>query len=161
MRTPHRLTALVTISVTLTAPAAAALTEAQIAGNLEARFQKDRSGVCVVAAVVEGKQVARSRYCAKPRDEPGFDTAFEIGSVSKTMTAFLVADLIEQGKWSLDDPIAKHLPSSVKIPRQGERQILVRDLVTHSAGLPGLASRFRPADAKNPYANLSEEDLLA
>jgi CubicO group peptidase (beta-lactamase class C family) len=77
------------------------------------------------------------------------------------MTAFLVADLIDQGKWSLDDPIAKHLPAATVVPRQGERQILVRDLVTHSSGLPALPSRLRPADAANPYAGFSEQDLLA
>jgi CubicO group peptidase (beta-lactamase class C family) len=47
------------------------------------------------------------------------------------------------------------------VPRQGERQILVRDLVTHSSGLPGLPARLRPADPADPYAGLSEQDLLA
>ena len=117
----------------------------------------------MLAALVEGSQVTRSRYCARPRVDggPGADAAFEIGSISKTMTAFLVSDLIAAGQWSLDDPIAKHLPAGTAVPRQGERQILVRDLLTHSAGLPALPSRMRSTDPANPYANLSEADLLA
>jgi len=142
---------------------AAAVTDPGLTGRLEARFQNDRTGACVVAAIVEGKQVDRATYCARPRADggPGIGSAFEIGSITKTMTAFLVADLIDQGKWSLDDPIAKHLPAATRVPRQGERQILVRDLVTHSSGLPALPSRLRPADPANPYADLSEQDLLA
>jgi serine-type D-Ala-D-Ala carboxypeptidase/endopeptidase len=142
---------------------AAALSDVHVSAQLERRFQHDRTGVCVIAALVEEQHVVRAKYCAKPRADggPAVDAAFEIGSVTKTMTAFLVADLIEQGKWSLDDPIAKHLPPHTRVPRQGERQILVRDLVTHSAGLPALPPRFHPTDPANPYADLSEHDVLA
>ena len=131
---------------------------------LEARFDGDRTGTCVVAARIDDQRVERESFCARPRGAgtlPGFDSAFEIGSVTKTMTAFLVADLIVAGKWSLDDPIARHLPSGTSVPRQGERQILVRDLLTHTAGLPALPSRMRDADQANPYAALREADLLA
>lgn len=163
MHTTAPFLALATACLMAVSNAATALAEPSLAGTLEARFGQDRTGVCVVAAVVEGRQVERATYCARPRAEggPGLDAAFEIGSITKTMTAFLVADLIDQGKWSLDDPIAKHLPAATAVPRQGERQILVRDLVTHSSGLPGLPSRLRPADPANPYAGFSEQDLLA
>lgn len=146
-----------------TQPALARSTEERLAAVLEARFQQDRSGACVLAALVEGGQISRGRYCARPRVDggPGADAAFEIGSISKTMTAFLVADLIAAGRWSLDDPIAKHLPAGTVVPRQGERQILVRDLLTHSAGLPSLPSRMRSTNPSNPYAEFSEADLLA
>jgi hypothetical protein len=102
--------------------------------QLEARYKGDMSGVCVMAAVIEGTQVRRARYCALPEKAalPDWNAAFEIGSITKTMTAFLVSVLIAKGKWSLDDPIALHLPKGTQLPRQGERQILVRDLLTHS-----------------------------
>ncbi|KPF67040.1 hypothetical protein IP84_14610 [beta proteobacterium AAP99] len=130
--------------------------------QLKARFENDRTGACVVAAVIEGAQVRRARYCANPKAQRTLtdDTVFEIGSVTKTMTAFLVADLIEQGKWSLDDSIARHLPAGTVLPRQGERQITVRDLVTHTSGLPALPSRMNPAQPDNPYAGLTEQQLL-
>lgn len=163
MHTASILCTLAATGLMAASSAAAAVTDQDVSTRLEARFRNDRTGACVVAAVVEGTQVARATYCARPRAEggPGLDAAFEIGSITKTMTAFLVADLIDAGKWSLDDPIAKHLPAGTTVPRQGERQILVRDLVTHSSGLPGLPSRLRPTDPANPYASLSEQDLLA
>ena len=141
---------------------AIALDDATIADRLKSRFLSDRTGACVVAAVIEDGKVSKSRFCAQAgRSEPGYQDAFEIGSVTKTMTAFLVADLIANGKWSLDDPIADHLPIGTAVPRQGERQILVRDLLTHSSGLPAMPSRMGDADNANPYAKLSEENLLA
>lgn len=136
--------------------------DASLATLLEARFHGDRTGACVVAATIAGDTVARARYCARSGGDPapGFDDGFEIGSVTKTMTAFLVADLVDRHLWTLDDPIAAHLPRGTVVPRQGERQILVRDLVTHRSGLPTLPSRMHPADGADPYATLTEADLL-
>jgi serine-type D-Ala-D-Ala carboxypeptidase/endopeptidase len=163
MQTSRFLGTLAAACLVALSSAATALTGPDITSKLEARFRHDRTGACVVAASVDGKQVARATYCALPRADggPGLEPAFEIGSITKTMTAFLVADLIDQGKWSLDDPIAKHLPAATVVPQQGKRRILVRDLVTHSSGLPALPSRLRPADPANPFADFSEQDLLA
>ncbi|MET0519053.1 MAG: serine hydrolase domain-containing protein [Burkholderiaceae bacterium] len=142
------------------APASA---EDEVRQTLAARFDGDRSGACVLAAVIDGGETRRARFCALPRNDggPGFEQAFEIGSVSKTMTAFLVGRLIDAGRWSLDDPIARHLPEGTVLPRQGERQILLRDLLTHSSGLPALPARLHPKNPADPYADLSEADLLA
>ena len=131
--------------------------------RLAARLDGDRTGACVFAAVVDHDRVVTARHCAGTRADgpPADDAAFEIGSVTKTMTAFLVADLVERGKWSLDDPIATHLPAGTPVPRQGERQILVRDLLTHTAGLPALPPGMAITDPTNPYAGLTEDALLA
>jgi len=131
--------------------------------TLQTRFEGDRTGACAVAALIEKGQVLRAKTCATPRADggPGYGHVLEIGSVSKTMTAYLVAGLVREGKWQLDDPIAKHLPPGTELPRQGERQILVRDLLTHSSGLPGLPPGFAPKNASDPYADLSEAQLLA
>jgi len=128
--------------------------------RLAARLDGDRTGACIVAAVIDHDHVARARHCAGTRADPVPDlgAAFEIGSVTKTMTAFLVADLVERGLWALDDPIATHLPPGAAVPRQGERQILVRDLLTHSAGLPALPPGV-PIGGADPYASLTEAQL--
>lgn len=130
--------------------------------HLKTRFEGDRTGACVVAAVIKEREVRRARYCAQPQSLRSLtdDTAFEIGSVSKTMIAFLVAELVEQGTWSLDDPITRHLPAGAEAPRQGERQITVRDLLTHTAALPALPPGMRITRPDSPYADLSEADLL-
>ena len=56
--------------------------------TLQARFRNDRTGTCVVAAVIDAGRVMRASLCARPgRTPPNFDSVFEIGSVTKTMTA--------------------------------------------------------------------------
>ncbi len=139
-----------------------ALSADELAARLKARWEGDRTGTCVVAAVTDTTGTVRGRYCAFPRADggPGFEEAFEIGSISKTMAAFLVARLVEQGRWSLDDPIALHLPAGAGVPQQGERQIMVRDLVTHRASLPPLPPGFAPSNPNDPYADLTEAGLL-
>jgi serine-type D-Ala-D-Ala carboxypeptidase/endopeptidase len=138
-------------------------TDGQVLSTLKKRLENDRTGACVQAALVHRWGVARATYCANPQTQRtlDYDTAFEIGSVTKTMVAYLVADLVEQGQWSLDDPIAKHLPEGVVVPRQGERQITVRDIVTHMSGLPALPPRLKVEQPDNPYAALTEQDVLA
>ncbi len=141
---------------------ALAQTDAALAARLKARFEGDRTGACAVAAIVEPAGVQRALACAAPRKDggPTLDDAFEIGSISKTMTAFLVADLIAAGTWTLDDPIDKHLPPGTRVPSQGDRKILVRDLLTHSSALPRLQRNFAPGNAGDPYADMTEQDLL-
>lgn len=130
--------------------------------TLAARLDGDRSGACVQAAVIAQGQIWLASRCADTRKDgaPGDGAAFEIGSVTKTMTAALVAGLVDGGRWSLDDPIARHLPEATVVPRQGERQILVRDLLTHTSGLPALPPGM-PAGGPDPYARLTEAGLLA
>lgn len=146
----------------LLAPALAQA-DAALTTRLKARFEGDRTGACAVAAIVEPAGVQRALACAAPRKDggPTLDDAFEIGSISKTMTAFLVADLIAAGTWTLDDPIEKHLPPGTRVPSQGDRKILVRDLLTHSSALPRLQRNFVPGNAGDPYADMTEKDLLS
>ncbi len=141
---------------------ALAQTDAALTTRLKARFEGDRSGACAVAAVFGPTGVQRALACAAPRKDggPKRDDAFEIGSISTTMTAFLVADLIAAGTWTLDDPIEKHLPSGTRVPSQGDRKILVRDLLTHSSALPRLQRNFIPGNASDPYADMTEKDML-
>ncbi len=141
----------------------AAGSDADVERLLAARFDGDRTGACVQAAVIEAGKVWRASRCAgtRPDGAPAADAAFEIGSVSKTMVAALVARLVDAGRWSLDDPVARHLPEGTVVPRQGERQILVRDLLTHTSGLPPLPADMQGGTQADPYARLTEAGLLA
>lgn len=141
----------------------AAGSDAAVERLLAARFDGDRTGVCVQAAVIEPGKVWRASRCAGTRTDgpPQAGAAFEIGSVSKTMVAALVAGLVDAGRWSLDDAAVRHLPEGTAVPRQGERQILVRDLLTHGSGLPPLPADMQGGSQANPYARLTESGLLA
>jgi len=156
------LSCFVGIAATPSRAADAPVSDAAIAQRLEARLSGDRTGACVLAAVIDHAQVRRARVCAGTREDgpPDWDAALEIGSVTKTMTAYLVQDLVERGRWSLDDPIARFLPAGTVVPRQGERQILVRDLLTHSAAMPALPPGMQVTNPTDPYAGLTEQALL-
>lgn len=64
------------------------------------------------------------------------DTVFEIGSVSKQMTAAAIMLLVEDGKVSLDEKISAYLPNTPDT----WRDVTVRHLLTHSAGIKSYSS---------------------
>ena len=77
------------------------------------------------------------------------DSVFRIASMTKPITAMAVMILQDEGKLSVEDPVEKHLPEfkgqMLVEKREGERVILkkpsrpitIRDLLTHTSGLPG------------------------
>jgi D-alanyl-D-alanine carboxypeptidase len=59
------------------------------------------------------------------------DDVLRVGSVTKTFTAVIVLKLIEEGRFSLDDPIAKWFPDF-----PNAEVITVRHLLNHTSGIP-------------------------
>lgn len=88
------------------------------------------------------------------------ETVFEIGSITKTFTATLLAMLVREGLVALDDPVERHLP--VAPPVKG-RPITLEDLATHRSGLPrlpsGLLVKGYTSERHDPYASLDEERM--
>jgi CubicO group peptidase (beta-lactamase class C family) len=104
-------------------------------------------GVGFVVGIVEGDKTYTFAYGTVSIDStevPDANTLFEIGSITKTFTGILLADLIQQRKMDLEDPIGKYLPESVQVPSRDGRVITVRDLATQSSGLPHDASNVDP-----------------
>ena len=81
------------------------------------------------------------------------NTVFEIGSISKTFTNALLADMVRRGEVTLDQPVQSLLPATVKVPTRNGKQITLLDLATASSGLPRMPSNFKPKDAGNPFAD--------
>lgn len=61
------------------------------------------------------------------------DTSFRVGSITKTFTAVLTMQLVEEGKIDLDGVINDYLPDYP--PKQGGK-VKIRHLVTHMSGIP-------------------------
>jgi len=126
------------------------------------RVDRQKQTVGIVAGVIDpdGRRVVAHGTLANadPRTPDG-DTIFEIGSVSKVFTSLLLADMVNREDVTLDDPAAKHLPESVKMPERNGKSITLLDLSTHTSGLPALPSNLKPKDPHNPYADYSVEDL--
>lgn len=84
-------------------------------------------------------------------------TRFEIGSLTKLFTGLLAAQCVEQKRCALQDPLAKHLAGlSLSEPLANTS---LKNLLTHTSGLPALPTNFAPAQADNPYADYDLEQL--
>jgi CubicO group peptidase (beta-lactamase class C family) len=65
------------------------------------------------------------------------DTLYGIGSITKSFVAIGIMQLVEAGEITLDDPVSKYIPFEVGMP---EDPIRIRHLLTHSPGIPSLAT---------------------
>jgi CubicO group peptidase (beta-lactamase class C family) len=100
------------------------------------------------------------------RGEPlAHDTIFRIYSMTKPVTAAAMMILHDQGLWSPDDPIARHLPEF-----EGVRLLngaapahapTLRELMTHTAGLGYGFDPNDPVDAACIAAGVWQADGLA
>ncbi|MEY2567891.1 MAG: hypothetical protein QOE35_2420 [Actinomycetota bacterium] len=66
-------------------------------------------------------------------------TPFLLGSVSKPLTAVAVMQLVESGKVDLDGPVQRYVPSFRVADAAASRRITVRQLLTHTSGIPNTA----------------------
>ena len=128
------------------------------------RIDQQKQSVGIVVGVIDakGRRVVVYGGLEKGDKRPlDGDTVFEIGSITKVFTSLLLADMAQRGEVRLDDPIAKYLPASAKVPERDGRQITLVDLATHTSGLPRMPANFRPKDPANPYADYSDEQLYS
>ncbi|MFD0273073.1 serine hydrolase domain-containing protein [Kitasatospora sp. NPDC127111] len=92
------------------------------------------------------------------------DTVFELGSITKTFTALLLAAMAAHGELALDDPVERHLPRRWRpaTVRSGA-PIRLLHLATHTSGLPrlppGLLAAAVPTFLSNPYTGFHDEQL--
>lgn len=124
--------------------------------RLLARTRVRRSGLVVGVRAVDG-----TRTWHRGDLPAGADSLFEIGSVTKTFTALLLADLVLDGTVALDDPVEQYLP--VAPPVVG-RPITLEDLATHHSGLPrlpaGTALRGTTVERHDPYARFDDAEMV-
>jgi len=119
---------------------------------LARRIDTERRGVGIVVGMISpsGRRVVAygAPDVGDPRRVDG-GTVFEIGSISKTFTALLLQDMALKGEVGLDDPVSKYLPPGTKVPSHGGKAITLRQLATHTSGLP--------RDLPNPKAKRLED----
>lgn len=93
---------------------------------------------------------------------PDGNTLFEIGSITKTFTATLLAWFVQQGKIQLTDPVNKYLPDSIAKLEYKGKPITIGSLANHSSGLPRLARNVTMNhDPANPYQDYNDEALYS
>lgn len=68
------------------------------------------------------------------------DTLFGVASITKSVAALAIMQLEDAGKLNVDDPVAYWLPEFKLSHPTYTKQVTIHHLLTHTAGLPGLAA---------------------
>jgi CubicO group peptidase (beta-lactamase class C family) len=111
---------------------------ARVDAALAGLIAEGRLAGAVTLVARHGKVVHRARLGVKDLEsgEPlSDDTIFRIYSMTKPVMAVAMMILHDQGLWSPDDPVAKHLPPFEGVTGPGGRAPTMRELMTHTAGL--------------------------
>jgi CubicO group peptidase (beta-lactamase class C family) len=88
----------------------------------------------IVTGIVKGNSLIYS-FTLGATDKTNYST----GSITKTFTALMTMRAIEKSLLSLDDPITKFFPKlQLEDPLLQSKKILIRNLLSHTAGLPDL-----------------------
>jgi D-alanyl-D-alanine carboxypeptidase len=101
---------------------------------LTAEIQKRHWPGLAVAVVRDGQIIKTAAYglANLELDAPATPkTVFQIQSITKTFTATAILLLVEDGKLSLDDPIARHLEGTP----DSWKGITIRHLLNHTSGI--------------------------
>src|SRR5882724_241536 len=108
------------------------------------------------------------RDAAKPMKP---DAMFRIASMTKPITSLAAMMLYEEGAFQLNDPVSKFIPefknmmvavptwpggvgAPTKVP--ADREITIRHLLTHTAGLPGLTAESYLKLERRPDDNMGD-----
>jgi D-alanyl-D-alanine carboxypeptidase len=85
---------------------------------------------------------------------------FRAGSLMKPFIATVVLQLVEAGRFGLDDPIDKLLPAAAGGKIAGSDQITVRMLLNHTGGVPEFMDGAGPQIIAHPDKVWTAEELL-
>ena len=113
-----------------------------------------------LAVIKKGQIVKAAGYglASLELDVPASErTVYEIGSISKQITANAVLLLVEDGKLSLDDPLSKYLQRTPP----AWKAITIRHVLTHTAGLPDFDTGNIGFSYRREYTEAEFVDLLA
>jgi serine-type D-Ala-D-Ala carboxypeptidase/endopeptidase len=106
-------------------------------------FRRSGSTGMVVVVVRDNETWMQSYGQTYPgsHQKPNADSLIRLCSLSKIMTTDLLVKLVADGRVSLSDPLQKFAPRNVTVPVRtvrglSGRPLTLRDLATHTAGLP-------------------------
>jgi CubicO group peptidase (beta-lactamase class C family) len=133
-------------SLAIASPAAASMDEAalgQIAGKMKVFVDAQQTSGTVTLVARKGKIVHLEAVGLADVDAKrpmAKDSLFAIASMTKPMTALALMIMVDEKKVALDDPVSKYIPEfkeAVLASGKPQREITVRDVLTHTSGLAG------------------------
>lgn len=116
-----------------------------------------------VGVINNSNQFYFSKGYANPETKLIFDSAtiFEIGSITKTFTAFVLQKVLDENNIADTTSIIHYLPDSVRT-NKALQKITFLSLLNHSSGLPRLPDNMDAAFGNMaPYDNYTADKLFA
>jgi CubicO group peptidase (beta-lactamase class C family) len=105
------------------------------------KMREDAGSPGMAVAVLRNGQIlhAKGYGIAGPNGQPvTTQTAFQIGSITKSFVALVILQLASEGKLGLDDPVVRHIPTFRTASMSQSDRITIDHLVTHFSGLTTL-----------------------
>lgn len=142
-----RASALFACAVLLSVGSSAARADNVLQAYLEQTLAavRNREQIPALAALVQvnGKVVAEAAMGNRALGHPEsvtLDDRWQIGSDTKAFTATLIGTLVDQRVLAFDDTLETSLPALAKTMHPAYRHVTIRQLLSHTAGLPPLTN---------------------
>jgi len=127
-------------------------------------LQKQNLTGILVAVSNNGQRSYYSYGYANPATKMAFDslTILEIGSITKTFTAFVLLKVLHEKKVEESSKIIQYLPDSVQM-NTSLSNITFLNLLNHTSGLPRVPDNIEATviNKLQPYENYSEKHLYS
>lgn len=134
-----------------------------IQGRIDSLVAEKKIPGIFVAVLENGKRTYYTAGLADVDKNIAFtaETQCEIGSISKTINAYVVVSALAKKGLTVDSPIGPWLPDSVR-SNEAVARIPFRKLLNHTSGLPRLPANMKLSDtAMQPYKNYGASDMYA
>ncbi|MDQ4123219.1 MAG: beta-lactamase family protein [Acidobacteriota bacterium] len=143
------------------------LSEKEMVSELDAFMQKLNkadvfSGMVLLAK--DGTVIFNKAYGEANKDfgvPNRTDTKFNLASLNKMFTSIAIAQLVEKGKLSYDDPLSKFMPDFPS--KEVAEKIKIKHLLTHSSGLGSYSVKASRQSVRtvDDFLKLGKDDKLA
>lgn len=135
-------------------PAAAQIDSSALTTFIEAQLRTANIPGAAVSIVRGHRIIFASGFGGTENASITADTPFFIGSITKTLTALAVAQLVEQGHLDFDAPVRRYLPDFHLKDPDATRKLTLRHLLTHTSGLSQWSGHDRRAQQQARFDHI-------
>lgn len=110
------------------------------------QYKDQINTVGLTVGILKGDSTAFYGYGEMERNTgkvPDENTFFEIGSITKVFTAIAAVDFLKSKQLTIDEPIKKYLPNTIKTLEKDGQEITFKHLMSHTSGLPYMPDNMK------------------
>jgi len=136
--------------------------QAFIQQRTDSTYEKEKLPGIFVGIINNNEKKFYTAGFANPENKIPFDatTFFEIGSITKTFTAYVLVAVLMKKNISETDAVYKYLPDSVQ-QNETLKNMTFLSLMNHTSGLPRLPGNMKQGNPRQPYENYSSTELFS